>query len=82
MLAEARQIGGIDDLGMLDPPAAVALVGVGELLDRVEHLRRWRASPIAWTATWKSSIAAAAHQVEQLVVGEEAEAAVARGCRV
>ena len=34
---EARQIGRIDDLGMLDPPAPVAPIGGGKLLDRVEQ---------------------------------------------
>ncbi len=31
-------VGGIDDLRMLDAPAAVAGIGAGQLLDRAEHL--------------------------------------------
>ena len=37
-MREARQIGGIDDLGMFDPPAPIALVGVRQFLDRAQHL--------------------------------------------
>ena len=37
MPGEAGQIGRIDDLGMLDPPATVAFIGGGKLVDRVEH---------------------------------------------
>src|SRR3546814_1987081 len=37
-LAEAREIGGVDDLRVLDPPAAIALVGVRHRLDRIERL--------------------------------------------
>ena len=34
---EARQVRRIDDLGMLDPPAPVAGIGGGKLLDRIEQ---------------------------------------------
>ena len=39
MLAEPRQIGRIDDLRVLDPPAPIALVGRRELVDGVQHHR-------------------------------------------
>jgi hypothetical protein len=35
--AKARDIGRIDDLGMLHAPAAIALVGGREIVDRGEH---------------------------------------------
>ena len=36
MFAEAGQVDRVDDLRMLDPPAAVALVRLAEFVDRVD----------------------------------------------
>ena len=38
MPAETRQVGRIDHLRMFDPPAPVALIGLCQFVDRVEHL--------------------------------------------
>ena len=38
VLAEQREFCGIDDLRMLDPPAPVAFVGFGHILDRPQHI--------------------------------------------
>ncbi len=77
ILAETRQVRRIDDLGMLDPPAAVALIGLGEFVDGVEHLR------IGGVANGvdrdlEAVHGGAAHQVLQLGVAVEGEAALRR----
>ena len=76
LLREALEIGRIDDLGMLDPPAAVALVGERELLDRIEQLRVGGVADRV-DRDLEAVHRGAAHQVAQGRVGQEVEPVLA-----
>lgn len=77
VLAEPGEVGGIDVLGMLDPPAPITLVGAGQLADRVE---RHGVGGIAdgVDRDLEGIDRGAAHQVAQLGVVELRQTLVAR----
>ena len=75
--AEARQVAWADDLRMFDTPAPVALIGVVQFLNRVQH---FMIGGVADRVDGDLEIVhrRAAHEITQLRVGDHRQAALAR----
>ena len=71
---------GIDDLDMLDPPAAVARIFLAELLVGADHLRVGGIAD-GVDGDLEAAVAAASRLLEQLGVGLEAAGPRCPACR-
>ena len=78
MLAELLQIDRIDNLYMLDPPALIALISFGKLLDRADDLRIGRIAN-GVDSGLEAVHRRAHHQIADFSAGEELQASLARG---
>ena len=78
---EAGNVGDVDDLRMLDPPAPVAGVGPRQLLDSAQHLRVGGVADRVHREL-EAVHRGAAHQVAELGVVEELQPAHSRRVRV